>query len=310
MKHITKKLVATTGMMALALPAFAMIEVDANGEAIGNTKTRVGEVRIMNFSENESKINGSVQNQTRVQTNTGLDVTRGVQDNERILDLNANTNINANTDVNTVVPATLETQVSDDATVETGDRSAEENIVLTNANDLEVSANISGFTAEEQAIVRTAVEAMVQNDTDIRSVVVSKNQVSITYDEQVALFGFIDASMERTGTITFMDDNTIEVEVSKAWWSFLASSNLSGRTELEAMIRDNMEEADLMSTESRISALAAIHAAFGGVMIGADGGVTVVGDQDADVENINNELEANTDTNVNVSGSVETRATN
>jgi len=69
------------------------------------------------------------------------------------------------------------------------------------------------------------VQSLVNKNSDIESVSLKEDRVSITRNISTKLFGFIPSSMKETVLVIVWGDGTEQVTITRPWWNFLSKDN-------------------------------------------------------------------------------------
>lgn len=69
------------------------------------------------------------------------------------------------------------------------------------------------------------VQSLVNKNSDIESISLKEDRVSITRNISTKLFGFIPSSIKETVLVIVWGDGTEQVTITRPWWNFLSKDN-------------------------------------------------------------------------------------
>ena len=150
-----------------------------------------------------------------------------------------------------------------DGSANAGASNTLEVVVVTRADiDVETagSASISPSSVSSDADLPEFVAAQIAADENVSEVKASANNVSVTYEQQAKLFGFIPVTVDVTATVRA--DGSVDVRYP--WYAFLMVTNESA---LETVIENRVEAIVSANATGKASAGATLTAQAQAVLV-------------------------------------------
>jgi hypothetical protein len=170
----------------------------------------------------------------------------GVNASEGFMAITSNTSgtVSASTSIKTGTDVDME----DNGTVE----STDESMMITNPVNIKADDDLKTYTSE----VQTSEENVSEIDTD------SSDSVSVSWENDADLFGFIPVKIDSKTTVSAEADNTIKVVTKLPWWSmFVTGVNASTWAQSDMKLQESSEVKENMSPKANAAAKAhVVHA--------------------------------------------------
>ncbi len=212
---ITHTLGLLTTSALIAVPAYGMIELDAEGNAMTNVDTgnNTKTMQITNLS-------AEVEGDTTLDTNTTIDM-----DPEVPVELITNSN----------------TEVGVEAQSGVRVENTQTNTTSQSQGSAKTTFSIMGLGSQENAQIQSAAAVEQSSDANV-SVKTSNNSVVVSYKTPVKIMGLFSAKMNKKAVITIDESSSVTVMMQRPWWSFVVSSEVSAQTdtEIESNIKSNI----------------------------------------------------------------------
>jgi hypothetical protein len=139
--------------------------------------------------------------------------------------------------------------------------------ISVNGDDARSNSNLdtsvsSDAQVQNDASLNTYAEVIAHNDSNVQSVDVNNDQVSMTIDQPAKLFGFIPTTMTEQAVVSVDANGQVQVTTHKPWWAFLASDNSDLLVaDIKANLGNSASASGALSAQAKAKILTAIESA-------------------------------------------------